>query len=61
MAVTTHHGLVQLLIMNAIRQIPIPWELFWDSIEEQITAVVAARTEESEAMEEDAGDDDYVD
>ena len=61
LAVSTHHGLVQLLILNAIRQIPIPWELFWDSTEEQIVAVVTTRAEELEAMEEDVGDDDYVD
>jgi hypothetical protein len=30
----THHGLVQLLVMNAIRQILILWELFRDSTEE---------------------------
>lgn len=59
--VITHHGLVQLLVMNAIRRIPISWELSWDSTEEEIAAVVAVRVDEPEAMEEDTEDDDYVD
>jgi hypothetical protein len=46
LAVITHHGLVQLLVMNAIRGIPILWELFRDSTEEEIAAVVAAREDE---------------
>ena len=62
MAVITHHGIIQLLVMNAIRWIMILWELFWDSIEEEIAAAVAAREDEPEAMEEEnAGEDDYVD
>ena len=46
LATITHHGLVQLLVMNAIRQIPIPWELFRDSTEEEVAAAVAAREDE---------------
>lgn len=61
LAVITHHGLVQLLVLNTIRQIPIPWELFPDSIGEEIKAVVAARADEHETMEEDAEDDEYFD
>ena len=62
LAVITHHGLVQLLVMNAIRGIPIPWELFRDSTEEEVAAVVATREDEPEATkEENAGEDDYVD
>jgi hypothetical protein len=58
----THHGLVHMLVMNAIRQILIPCELFQDSIEEEVAAVVAAREDEPEAMEEEnVGEDDYVD
>ena len=62
LVVINHHGLVQLLVMNAIRQISIPWELFRDSTEEEVASVVAAREDEPEAMEEEnAGEDDYVD
>ena len=50
LAVLSHHGLVQLLVMNAIGKIPIPWELFRDSTKEEITVVVAARVVEPEAM-----------
>jgi hypothetical protein len=54
--------MVQLLVMNAIRQISIPWELFRDSIEEEVAAAVAAREDEPESMEEEnVGEDDYVD
>ena len=45
--------------MNAIRWIPIPRELFWDSKEEEIVAAVAARGYEPEAMEEEYGEGDY--
>jgi len=34
LAIITHHGLVWLLIMNAIGQILIPWEVFQDFMEE---------------------------
>jgi hypothetical protein len=62
LATITHHGLVQLLVMNAIRQILIPWELFQDSTEEEVAAAVVAREDEPEATEgENAGEDDYVD
>lgn len=47
--------------MNAIRQILILWEMYWDSIEEEITAVVATRENEPKAMEEDVEDEQYVD
>jgi hypothetical protein len=48
--------------MNAIRRIPIPWELFRDSTEQEVAAIVVAREDEPEAMEEEnAGEDDYVD
>lgn len=40
--------------MNAIRKISIPWELFQDSIEEEIAAAANAKAEEPEAMQEDA-------
>ena len=53
LVVLSHHGLVQLLVMNAIEKIPIPWELFQNSTEEEIEATVAARAEEAEAMQED--------
>jgi hypothetical protein len=46
LATITHHGLVELLLMNAIRQIPIPWEIFQDSTEEEVAADVAAREDE---------------
>jgi len=61
LAVITHHGLLQLLVMNAIKWILIPWELFRDSIEEEIVVDVATKADEPEAMEEDAEKDDYVD
>jgi hypothetical protein len=61
LAVITHHGLVQLLVMNAIKQISIPWELFWDSTKEEVAAAVATREDELEATEEEnASEDDYV-
>jgi hypothetical protein len=48
--------------MNAIRQIPIPWELFQDSTEEEVAAAVAAKEDEPEATEEEnVGEYDYVD
>ena len=62
MATITHHGLVQLLVMNSIRRILILWELFWDSTKEEVAVVVAVREDEPEATEEEnAGEDDYVD
>ena len=75
LATITYHGLVQILVMNAIRQILIPWELFQDSIEEEVAATMASREYEPEATEqenaredepeategENVGEDDYVD
>lgn len=62
LAVSTHHGLVQPLVMNAIKWIPIPCELFRDSIEGEIATAVATREDELEAMEgENIDEYDYVD
>ena len=60
LTVLSHHGLVQLLVMNAIENIPILWELFRNSIEEEIAVVAAARVEEPEAMQEDEEEDEAM-
>ena len=50
LVVLSHHGLVRLLVLNAIDRILIPWEWFQNSTEEEIEAAIAVRAEEPEMM-----------
>lgn len=69
MTVITNHGLVQLLVTHAIARFQIPWEIFWESTEEEIATIIVAREETLEemgevleAMEEGfVAEDEYID